>query len=199
MPHKTRPDHLARHPEHVTLRARPGLPSFRGERAFCFLLTAISRASRDVFRIIAFSVQSNHIHLLVEADDRTALIRGVQGLAIRCARAFNRAVHRRGSVWADRYHSRPATTPREVRAGYVYVLQNHRKHEGSGPGIDGRSSGPWFDGWKQAPPRPVGPFPVCQAKTWLASVGWRLAGGPIRWTEAPAPSPDVQRRATRQS
>ena len=199
MPHKTRPPHLARQPEHVTLRARGGLPSFRGDRAYSFLLTAISRGSKDHFRIIQFSVQVDHVHLLVEADDRTALIRGVQGLAIRCARAFNRAVHRRGSVWSDRYHSRPATSPREMRACYVYVIQNRFKHSQDVPGIDDRSSGPWFEGWQQAPPRPQGPCPVRRARTWLATVGWRLAGPLISWTETPARPPTPLRRVARQS
>ena len=176
MPHKTRPAHLARQPVHVTLRARTRLPSLREERAYSFLLTAISRASKDAFRIIQFSVQIDHIHLLVEADHRTALIRGIQGLAIRCARAFNRAVGRRGSVWSDRYHSRAVTSPREMRAGYVYVLQNRFKHSDETPRVDAKSSGPWFEGWQQAPPRPDSPSPVRQATTWLATVGWRPAG-----------------------
>lgn len=48
----------------------------------------------DVFRTCHFSVQSNHVHLLVEAKDRQALSRGVQGLAIRLARSVDRAVRR---------------------------------------------------------------------------------------------------------
>jgi putative transposase len=186
VPHRVRPEHQARHPVHITLRGRAGLPSFRGDEAYDALLTAISRASNSAFRIIQFCVQIEHMHLLVEADDRTVLSRGVQGLAIRCARAFNRAVHRRGSVWADRYHSRPARSPREMRVCYVYVFFNHRKHLKAPPGIDPRSSGAWFDGWRQAPRRPDTPSPVQAATTWLARVGWQRAGGLLSWTEAPA-------------
>jgi REP element-mobilizing transposase RayT len=90
---------------------------------------AIARAQRgSVFRICHFSVQSTHVHLLIEATSREALSRGVQGLAIRLARAANRALQRTGKVWGDRYHRRDLATPREVRHALVYVLQSFKKH-----------------------------------------------------------------------
>lgn len=168
------------------MRARSGLPSFRRRRCFVALREAIRRGSKDWFRIVQFSVQEDHIHLMVEADDRTARIRGVQGLAVRCARAFNRAVGRRGKVWADRYHGHALTTPTETRAALVYILRNECKHTGAPPGIDECSSAPWFDGWQRPPPVPLQPSPVRAPETWLARVGWLRAGGPIRCDEAPA-------------
>ena len=126
------------------------------------------------------------MHLMVEADDRIKLIRGVQGLAVRCARAVNRALARRGKVWTHRYHGRALETPTEVRRCLVYVLMNSRKHSDAPPGIDDRSSGPWFNGWKHPPPVPDEPSPVRAPQTWLADRGWRLAGGPISCDEAPA-------------
>ena len=79
--HAARPRFEARHPVHVTLRAARRLPSFRSEPAFSALLAAISAASRRRFRVLHFSAQANHLHLIVEASSREALIRGVQGLA----------------------------------------------------------------------------------------------------------------------
>jgi hypothetical protein len=73
-----------------------------------------------------------------------------------------------------------------VRAAYVYVLQNFRKHHRAAPGIDPRSSGRWFDGWTRPPPEPPGPRPVARARTWLARVGWQRAGGLIDPAERPA-------------
>jgi hypothetical protein len=151
------------------------------------LRRALARASKTSFRVVHFSVQTDHVHLMVEGDGRLKLIRGVQGLAVRCARAINRACGRRGAVWAHRYHGRALTTPREVRSGLVYVLLNFRKHLRAAPGIDPCSSGPWFTGW--ARPRPLDgndDAPVWSPATWLASVGWRRAGGPLRDDEAPA-------------
>ena len=80
------------------------------------------------FGSLHFSVQSNHVHLMVEARDKAHLSKGMRGLAIRVALAVNRALRRRGRVWSDRYHARALRTPREVRNGLVYVLANWKKH-----------------------------------------------------------------------
>lgn len=107
-----------------------------------------------------------------------ALMRGLRGLVVRLARAINRTVGRRGRVWADRYHTRALTTPREVRNALVYVLMNFKKHDTTERGIDLCSSGPWFDGWRNRPPMPpVGvERPVLAAGTWLLRAGWRRRG-----------------------
>lgn len=184
--HRRRADHDRRHPVHVTLRVRPALPSLRSSAAFGALLRSLPRSSRRWFRVTQFSVQTDHIHLIVEADTAAALSRGVQGLAVRAARAINRAAHRRGPVWIQRYHSHALRTPREVRHALVYVLLNFRKHLRAGPGIDPRSSGPWFNGWAHAPPAPLAAAPVESPRTWLGSQGWQRAGGAIDCGEAPA-------------
>ena len=85
---------------------------------------ALAAASHEGFRIIEFSAQDNHLHLLVEAEDRAHLSRGIGGLAVRVARAVNRALGRRGTVWAVRFHARAITTPRAMRNAIVYVLTN---------------------------------------------------------------------------
>jgi hypothetical protein len=123
--------------------------------------------------VIEFSVQSDHLHLIVEADDKRSLSSGVRGLAIRLAKSINRALGRRGRVWDDRYHARALTTPRAVRHALVYVLMNFKKHGAVGTGIDPCSSALWFAGF-QAPREMAAtiPRPIAIARTWLASVGW---------------------------
>jgi hypothetical protein len=140
---------------------------------------------RDGFRLVHFSVQTDHLHLMVEADTKEDLTRGVQGLAVRCAKAINLAEGRRGTVWRGRYHLHALTTPREVRAAMAYVLMNFRKHLQAAPGIDPCSSGPWFDGWAHQPTLAPLPAPVARAGTWLAAIGWRRAGGAIDCREMP--------------
>jgi hypothetical protein len=105
---------------------------------------------------------------MVEADTKEQLTRGVQGLAVRCAKAINLTEGRRGTVWRGRYHLHALTTPREVRTAIVYVLLNFRKHLQAAPGIDPCSSGPWFDGWAHQPTLAPLPAPVARARTWLA-------------------------------
>jgi len=93
------------------------------------------------------SIQSNHLHLIVEADDRSSLTSGLRGLLVRIARASNRLWKRSGRVFADRFHEHELREPREVRNALVYVLQNLRKHGITLAGPDPLSSGPEFDGW----------------------------------------------------
>ena len=189
VPHRRRARHDVRHPVHVTLRRRPGVPSLRSTGVFPVLRAALSAASRSAFRVIHFSVQLDHVHLIVEADAPGELRRGLQGLAIRCARSINRGAGRRGAVWSDRYHARPLATPGEVRVGMVYVLLNFRKHLRAAAGIDPCSSGPWFGGWARPVASVAVQRPVVSPRTWLATVGWRRAGGPIAWHEAPRRRP----------
>src|SRR5678815_839051 len=105
--HRRRPKFPGRFPLHITLRIRREVGSLRSERRFAQIKTAF-RHGCDQFgmRLVEFSVQSNHIHLIVEAENREALSRGMQALAIRLARAVNRASGRVGTVFADRYFAR---------------------------------------------------------------------------------------------
>src|SRR5438876_8417517 len=171
VPHGPRAIHPGRHPVHVTLWIVAGLPSLRSATLFPALRGSLAAASAASFRIVHYSVQLNHIHLLVEAEGTRALGRGMQGLGIRLAKAINRRLGRKGRVWNDRYHGRPLRTPREVRHGLVYVLLNGRKHGVSGRGIDACSSGAWFEGWREVVEMPPGPVPVARALTWLLRVG----------------------------
>jgi REP element-mobilizing transposase RayT len=186
-PHCRRETHDRRCPAHVTLRASSLLPSLRDGRVFAAVRGALAAASRDGFRVVQFSVQRDHVHLLVEADAPARFTRGLQGLAIRIAKRVNRSLGRRGRVWAGRYHARILRTPREMRNALVFVLNNWRKHVPGARGLDARSSATWFDGWSDGPGGPPAPSPIAGARTWLARVGWRRAG-PVRVGDAPATS-----------
>jgi hypothetical protein len=176
-PHRARPLHKEAHPLHLTLRARSGLPSLRSRRVFVAVRNAIAHGSSTAFRIVHFSVQGDHLHLMVEAADTASLCAGARGLSVRTARAVNKALGRTGSVWGDRYHSRALTTPREVRNGLVYVLMNIRKHHrGPWDGLDPCSSAIWFDGFQERVGPSGLPAPVWPPQTWLATEGWRRHG-----------------------
>jgi len=114
---------------------------------------------------------------------------GVHGLAIRLALAVNRALGRKGQVVGDRYHARPLTTPHQMRSSMVYVLLNFRKHLRAPACVDPRSSGPHFWGWERAPSISAAPPATAAPATWMARVGWRRAGGPLRVEEQPAARP----------
>ena len=90
-------------------------------------------------RVCEFSIQGNHIHVVVEAGNHEALATTMQGLGVRVARGLNRMMRRKGKVLADRYHARLLRTPTEVRHAVHYVRNNFRKHTGA-TGVDEYSS-----------------------------------------------------------
>ncbi|MDB5215788.1 MAG: hypothetical protein JWO86_3715 [Myxococcaceae bacterium] len=197
VPHHARPVHKKRHPTHITLRARKGLPNFRSQRINDMLRGILERQLkgrpyRDRFQVVHYSIQTNHLHLIVESNDARAMRSGVSGLVIAFAKKLNALLERlTGKVWADRYHSRDLATPSEVRRALVYVLQNVRKHGFDLPGvwIDPLSTARLFDGWigsigEGADPNP---FPPRPPRTWLLGEGWSThGGGPLSPTERPA-------------
>ncbi len=169
--HRSRGDWTGVMPLHVTLRMAPHVYNLRSRRSFRVIAAAL-RLGGDRFnvRVVEFSVQGNHIHLVVEAASRGALARALQGLSIRVARGLNRMMGRSGRVFDDRYHARVLRTPTEVRNAIHYVLGNARKHaaqrgETYAPGyVDPYSSAGAAD--LALPP----------AQTWLLRAGWKRAG-----------------------
>ena len=188
--HQVRPFHDRHQPVLVTWKVLPGLPSLRwlpAARAVGEAMRATTgrHAGRTSFRIVHFSIQPDHVHLLAEAGSKTTLARGLAGLAIAIARNVNKAMGRKGKLFAERYHAIALSTPCAVRNAIVYVLQNHRHHRPSRHWVDECSSGRWFNGWKATLPVPATPSPVAAPLTWLLGVGWRRHGL-IALTEGPA-------------
>lgn len=182
--HKERPALSGAHPVHVTLKMRREVPSLRAQRTMRALRSAfVAGKERAKFRLVHFSVQRDHVHLIVEAEDKRALARGVQALNIRIARALNRELERRGKVFADRYHARALSSPREVKNALAYVLLNARHHRAAETermaGLDPCSSADVFEGWSAGAPREReggGRGAVVGARTWLLARGWKRAG-----------------------
>ncbi len=177
VPHTTRPALAQRHPVHVTVRVRAGVPNLRTDVSRREIERAMScAAERFGTRLVHYSIQTTHLHLVVEAKDRSALSRAMQGLQVRVARALNRLWKRVGAVFVDRFHARVLRTPREVRNVLVYVLHNAKHHGLSIAGVDRCSSGPWFDGWRETIPLDSRASPCARARTWLLNLGWRVHG-----------------------
>src|SRR5256885_15590830 len=85
--HAARPDFKPYHALHVVMRVAPGVGSLRRRDMYKALREAtISAAMREWFRIVHVSLQRSHVHMLVEAEDKGALGRGMQGFGISAAR-----------------------------------------------------------------------------------------------------------------
>jgi len=152
-------------PVHVTLRVREEVWNLRSRRAFR-RIRACFENSRGRFgaRLVEFSVQGNHLHLIVEADSSAALSQALQGLCIRIAKALNALMRRAGAVFADHYHSRLLKTPTELVYAIRYVLGNAAHHFGGG-GRD-RFSSAGLEDREDVLAKPLG---------WLLRVGWKRA------------------------
>lgn len=201
LPHVARPA-LKRHtPVLVTMRAVRAAPPMRTQSVAVAVLRELARSSTKGFRLLHYSIQGDHLHLLAEADDGHAFSRGMQRLASRVALAVNAIGRRRGRLWRERYHRRDLTSPRQFRNSLVYVVFNARKHARDEEErahrmtvLDGFSSAIWTDDW--ASPEIVtlvrsaraGPSPLAPAASWIARTGWKKHGL-LRPTEMPAVSP----------
>ena len=174
--HLMRPVLKARFPLHVTMRLREDVAHLRNGRCFKALKLAFKAGcDKFGFRLNHFSVQDNHLHFVVEANDRRALSRGMQGLNIRMARAINRVIGRKGKVFSDRYHARPMKTPTDVRNVLIYQLGNRTMHFGEYfHRLDP------FTSWALKEP------PTITPRTWLLRTGWRRARGRPDRTQAVA-------------
>jgi len=190
--HDSRPEHGPKWPVHVTLRVLGRIPSLRScppRDVIVGCLEEIGPSRRHFvgptgvprFRVVCFSIQSTHLHLICEADSKLALARGIQGLKVRVARGLNRALGRSGQIWEDRYHARPLRDPRQVRVALAYVLGNFRHHGGHNLPlgcVDGCSSAIWFDGFEEPlPPVTAQDRPtVWEPQSWLLKSGWKRYG-----------------------
>jgi REP element-mobilizing transposase RayT len=212
-PHKARPLGKPRFPRHAVLRVLPVVGNLRKRHLYSALrLATIAIALRELayddangaFRIVHISIQKTHIHMLVEADNKLAMSRGMQSFMISAAKHINRAFsdkmklaeRRRGAVFADRYHQEIIETPRQARHALSYVLNNWRKHredrEAHGCEVDPFSTGAHFMGWRERGDEVVSrgrdiyePLIVYFPKTWLLSEGWKKAGT-ISFYEVPS-------------
>jgi REP element-mobilizing transposase RayT len=171
MPHTRRPPVSRHRPHHVTVKTVRGTWNLRSQRCFAPIRKALEAlAERKAFRLVQFSVQHDHIHMIVEADHRRALSEALRATLIRVARGLNRVMGVRGRRFGDRYHEHILRTPNETRNALRYVLRNRGIHR---------------ERWGRMRESPVDPFsseaselralvhdPTC----WLLQKGWTRAG-----------------------
>ena len=180
--HRRREMLKRRTPLHVVVRCGDDVRALRRWKVARVLSRAFrAGCARAGFRICHFSVQGNHIHLVIEADSAQALSEGMRAWTIRVARAINRVLGRTGKVFSQRYHAVRLKTARQVRAALCYVLQNARRHglDVAAGAPDVYSSAWWFTGWTHDRWRPS--WKPTEAPTVAPAEGWMLKDGWERW------------------
>jgi REP element-mobilizing transposase RayT len=205
--HQERPEIKSRYPVHVVMRVVPAVGSMRRRPMYKAVREAtITAALRERFRIVHVSLQRTHVHMLVEAETKEALARGMQGFQISAARNINTVLggkygRRRGKVFADRYHAEVIKSPTRARRALLYVLNNWRKHGEDEHGaarkwlVDPFSTGILFAGWQELEGKELmwpirenyDPLVVRLPSSWILREGWRLCG-PISARDVPSKS-----------
>jgi REP element-mobilizing transposase RayT len=180
------------HALHVTLRVAAAIGSLRKRKMYQAMREAtVVTAVRERIRIVHISLQRDHVHLLIEAENKQLLARGMQGFQISAARHINTMLgdgvrRRRGSVFSDRYHLEVIRTPRHARHVLAYVLANWKKHGEDRDGlastwlVDPFSSGISFPDWHELEDKHVmwpiratyDPLMVRRPASWLLREGW---------------------------
>ena len=195
-PHRVRPALSDRHPVHVVMRMQVRV-SWRDRDYYRYVRHALcGMLGRADFQVVHVSIQDTHLHLLVEADDRAALTRGMQSFNIRLARIVHAEQGGVGKVFKYRYHATQIRNAWHARHALAYVLNNWRRHRLdiengriSTTKLDEYSSAISFRGWKQgafrAPDNYV-PLPVSPPRTSLLVNEWTAYGLIDIW-ETPGP------------
>jgi putative transposase len=178
------------------MRVVPVVGSLRRRDMYKAVRNASLAAARsERFRIVHVSLQRSHVHMLVEAEHKAALARGMQGFQISAAKHINAALGsgkqpRRGKVFSDRYHLEVIRSPTQARHAISYVLGNWR-HHGEDRGelsstwlVDPFSTAILFPDWVERQDEPwlwpmretYDPLLVFRPRTWLLAEGWKKAG-----------------------
>jgi REP element-mobilizing transposase RayT len=109
-----------RTPQHINFKFKC---SIRNKDCLKLLKQSIQNAQKQGLKIIHFSLQSNHVHLITEAENNEVLTKGMRSLTI----TFSKGL-KRGRVQLERYHLHVLKTLMEAKHAIAYVLFNEQKH-----------------------------------------------------------------------
>lgn len=156
MSHQGRPEVKRANPLLITIKVRKGIPSLRGRFTGTLLALVMEEGSvRFGCRMVEYSIQTNHLHMIVEAPGNDAVSRFMKGMTSRIVHFLRSRFGIIGVVFPDRYHRVDLKSMRQVYNAIRYVLCNANKHGAHFFGLlDPLSSSRWFDGWRgyKAPP-----------------------------------------------
>ncbi len=131
--HRKRANVTNRLPLHINFKYKTYV---RNKQCLKLLKRAIVNARSHGLRIVHFSLQSNHVHLIIECDNNAVLSRGMRSLTVTMAKGL-----KKGRVQLERYHLHVLRSMRETRNAVQYVLFNQQKHEkGTSSKVDEYSS-----------------------------------------------------------
>lgn len=114
---------------HLTIKVRENKADIQNKKILKALHHAIKRARLQRLKVIHYTLEYNHAHLVVEAADNRILHKGMQAFGISLAKAINKMKQAKGTVYKHRYHFRKLRSRREVKNALQYVWGNGIKHK----------------------------------------------------------------------
>ncbi len=152
--HHKRPALDTRVPLMITQKFRADVPNARTiVHLAAFEELLMRKQDPDLFRVIEYTLQRDHYHLIVEVPGgREGLARAMRGFHGGLTKSWNALWRRRGGLFGS-YDECPLTNARMASNMVRYVLWNGWHHDICGIGADKASSARWSEAWTQ-------PFPV---------------------------------------
>jgi REP element-mobilizing transposase RayT len=136
--HRSRPSISGKTPLHITVKLLEFFQYLRNKSIAKAFKKAIICARKQGLRIIHYSLQDGHAHIIVEADNNEILSSGMQAFGISFAKNVRKHFFENikdkndatppSQVYKERYYIHILTTPREVKNAIAYVLRNSYRH-----------------------------------------------------------------------
>ena len=180
--HVARPKLSEKIPSHITLKFKKDVPNLRCEAFLLEFTRAIRKAKAKGLAVTQFSIESNHIHMLIEVKSNDTLKRGLLSLQGCVTWGLRRVFKYFGEVFVDRFHLHAIKSPREMKHALGYVIFNHAKHCGIAWFRDVYSSGFAQHEFAANVRQTRAPkwqseieSVMSQATSWLQQTGWKRA------------------------
>ena len=132
--HSSRPVISSKTPLHITIKLTSFFHCLRNKKMVQAFKRAVLLARSNGLRIIHFSLQDNHAHLLIESESKELLSKGMQSFGITFSKNIQKvyteetAIKAPRQVYEERYHCHILTTVRETKNALSYVLRNSYRH-----------------------------------------------------------------------
>lgn len=113
---------------HITIKLEKKKAGLKNKVTLQLLHKAIKKARMSGLRILHYTLEFDHIHLMTEADCNASLSKGMQSFGITFSKGINKIKSQNGRVYKHRYHLRLLKSRQEVRNVIAYILGNGARH-----------------------------------------------------------------------
>jgi len=127
--HHSRPHLLSGKPVHVTIKTDKNIiPNLRNKILYKEIRASFKRARLLGIRIIHFTVQRDHIHFLIEAQNKKQLGQSMRALSISLTKRLSRVLAKKIKALKTRYHLHILKSLKEIKNVANYIQNNGKKH-----------------------------------------------------------------------